>query len=217
MFYPIYYFFNYFCVCLNYFEKIIEMKKLCFTVLIFCLSFVACKEDNSYAILEQKRELQKREQIFNTINKSWLFVVPQMQPEAQNLVNDWKEWRIFIMELNQKPKSSLREFQKKSKSLTKLSEQLSTTIPKKILNPAVKSRINVMKTQLKSLELYINLQSIPADKVVKLFPEINTAIASLELQFEEIIRRDAIPIEKGEADRIKIQDTTRALHKMKGF
>ena len=203
------------------------MKKLCFTVLIFCLSIVAClifcisivscKEDNSYAILEQKRELQKREQIFNTINKSWLFVVPQMQPEAQTLVNDWKEWRIFMMELNQKPKSTLGEFQKKSKSLTKLSEQLSTTIPKKVLNPAVKSRINVLKTQLKSLELYMNLQSIPADKVVKLFPEINTAIASLELQFEEIIRREAIPKEKGEADRIKILDTTRALHKMKGF
>ena len=68
-----------------------------------------------------------------------------------------------------------------------------------------------MTTQINSLDLYMNLDNVPAEKVVALVPEINIAIASLQLQFEEIVRKDKIPMEQGESDMIRMLDTTRAI------
>jgi hypothetical protein len=42
-------------------------------------------------------------------------------------------------------------------------------------------------------------------------PEINLAIASLNAQFEEINRKQQIPLEKGESDMIRMLDTARAI------
>ena len=40
---------------------------------------------------------------------------------------------------------------------------------------------------------------------------VEAAVASLQLQFEEIVRKDKIPMEQGESDMIKMLDTTRAI------
>ncbi|MBC7438966.1 MAG: hypothetical protein H7250_03140, partial [Flavobacterium sp.] len=80
-----------------------------------------------------------------------------------------------------------------------------------IATTAVKSRISVLTTQIKMLELYMNLQQIPFEKVKLLVPEINLGIGSLNAQFEEITRKQQIPLEKGESDMIRMLDTTRAI------
>lgn len=77
--------------------------------------------------------------------------------------------------------------------------------------PEVKSRIAVIVTKINSLNLYINLKNIPDQKIIKLIPEINQEIQSLQLQFAEIDAKNRIKMEDGEEDMIRMLDTTRAI------
>lgn len=185
--------------------------KLYFVILLLVIIGVSCQDDNAKREAARLKNLEKTEKTFETINKNWNFVDRQMNSETQTWVSNWSEWRSFLSELKQKPKSSIGAFKKKAKDLSVKVRALNNNIPVKFNNPQVKSRIAILTTQIHSLDLYINLDNIPKEKVVALIPEINTALASLQLQFEEIVRRDKIPMEQGESDMIKMLDTTRAI------
>jgi hypothetical protein len=47
--------------------------------------------------------------------------------------------------------------------------------------------------------------------VVGIIPNINKGMQSLEAQFQEILRKEKIPLEQGESDMIKMLDTSRAI------
>lgn len=187
------------------------MKKELISLVALFFLLLGCKNDDNQRAIEQEKDIKKKELVFENINKDWNFNVPNLNPQAQVLVNNWTEWRLFKEDINQKPKSSIGAFQQKSKSLSKKVTDLSLAIPPQIATTAVKSRISVLTTQIKMLELYMNLQQIPYEKVKLMVPEINLGIASLNAQFEEIIRKQQIPLEKGESDMIKMLDTARAI------
>jgi hypothetical protein len=88
---------------------------------------------------------------------------------------------------------------------------LQMNIPFEFDNQQIKSRISVIITKVKSLDLYIHLRQIPEQKVIKLVNELNTEIDYFQLQMEEIVKRSQIPMEEGEQDLIKMKDTSRAI------
>ncbi len=183
-------------------------------ILFFAYAFLfvlSCKNDNDARIAEQKKDIKKKEIVFKNINSAWVFTIPVLQPEAQSMVANWKEWSLFLEEFKQKPKSSIGAFIKKSEKLTKKVFDLEHTFPPKLNLPAVKSRISVLNTQIRMLDLYMHLQNIPDQKVAALIPEINLAILSFTQQLEEIVTKNAIPLERGESDMIKMLDTSRAI------
>ena len=187
------------------------MKIKAYYILLLMVIGVSCKDDDTKRETARLKNLEKTEKVFEIINKNWNFSEKPMNSETQTWVSNWNEWRDFLSELKQKPKSSIGAFKKKSKTLSKKVQQLNNNIPIKFANPQVKSRIAILTTQIHSLDLYMNLDNVPAEKVVALVPEINKAIASLQLQFEEIVRKDKIPMEQGESDMIRMLDTTRAI------
>lgn len=187
------------------------MKIKVYYILLLMVIGVSCQDDDTKRETARLKNMEKTEKVFETINKNWNFNDRSMNPETQTWVSNWSEWRNFLTELREKPKSSIGAFKKKAKTLSKKVQDLNNNIPIKFANPQVKSRIAILTTQIHSLDLYINLDNIPAEKVVALIPEINTALASLQLQFEEIVRKDKIPMEQGESDMIKMLDTTRAI------
>lgn len=180
-------------------------------LLIALVLLVSCKDEVSERKLAQEKEQQKLEHIFNTINKNWNFNGQAMNATSQKLVQNWAEWRTFLNELNQKPKSSVAAFQKKAKILSLKVAELNNNIPEIYNKPEVKSRISAITTKINSLNLFINLQNIPEKKIVDLIPEINQELQSLQLQFSEIDQKNQIKMEDGEADMIKMLDTTRAI------
>lgn len=173
--------------------------------------FFGCKDDAVNQIASQQRDLKKKELIFSKINSGWVFQINDLQPEAQGLVANWPAWRLFVNELKQKPKSSIGAFQKKSKTLSKFADSVFKTIPLKLQKPAVRARVTVILTMARNLELFMNLQTVQADKAVVIISEINQAINSFQMQLDEMVRKSQIPIEQGEPDLIKIMDTTRAI------
>jgi len=187
------------------------MKIKVYYILLLMVIGVSCQDDDAKRETARLKNLEKTEKVFETINKNWNFSEMPMNGETQTWLGNWSEWRNFLTEIKQKPKSSIGAFKKKSKTLSKKVRELNNNIPIKFANPQVKSRISILTTQINSLDLYMNLDNVPADKVVALVPEINKAIASLQLQFEEIVRKDKIPMEQGESDMIRMLDTTRAI------
>lgn len=169
----------------------------------------SCKDNSIELKIEQEKEAKKAEVIFNSINNAWSFKPKTLDANTQNTVNNWNEWNNFLKEINQKPKGRISEFQKKAKILSKKAEELNNNIPKKYNLPQIKSRLLVLTTKLKELELFINLSHINEKKIILLIPEINQEIQSLQLQMQEIVKREQIPSEIGEPDRIKMLDTTR--------
>ena len=121
------------------------------------------------------------------------------------------EWRAFLTEINQKPKSTIGAFQKKAAALSKKVVDLNNNIPAEFNKPQIKARIAVITTKIKSMDLFIHLNQIPSGKVVKLISEINTEIDYFQLQLEEIVKRSQIPMEEGESDLIMMKDTARAI------
>ncbi|MEO0060346.1 MAG: hypothetical protein RLZZ312_1993 [Bacteroidota bacterium] len=187
------------------------MKIILFFIGVCTLLFLGCKDDGVNQAASQQRDVKKKELIFATVNAGWIFRINDLQPEAQNLTSNWPAWRLFINELKQKPKSSIGAFQKKSKTLSKYADSVHKTIPTKLQKPAIKARITVILTMVRNLELYMNLQTVQADKAVIIISEINQAINSFQMQLDEMVRKSQIPVEQGEPDLIKIMDTTRAI------
>jgi hypothetical protein len=66
-------------------------------------------------------------------------------------------------------------------------------------------------SKINSLNLFINLDEIPDNKVVALVLEINVQLLSLQKQLDEIVRKSTIPKEEGESDLIQMLDTSRAI------
>lgn len=182
-------------------------------VYLFLFSFLilSCQNDNQERILEQQKEAKKKEVIFNNINAAWQFNIPSMEPGAQAVASSWKEWRDFVNEINLKPKSTIGAFQRKSSTLSKKVTELNINIPYNYNLPAIKSRISVLTTKIKTLDLFIHLNQIPDTKVISILKEINIEITSLQMQMQEIIRKSLIPMEEYESDIIRMKDTSRAI------
>ena len=182
-----------------------------FILFITILFIISCKDDDSNMAIARLKESKKKEAVFVTINNNWNFSVTELQPQSQDLVKDWAVWRLFLTELKQKPKNSIGAFQKKTKTLSKLADSLNKTIPQRLQRPAIKSRLVVLLTHIRSLDLYVNLQNIPTQKAIYAIAEINLALGSFQMQLDEIVRKTQIPVENGEPDLIRILDTARAI------
>jgi hypothetical protein len=68
-----------------------------------------------------------------------------------------------------------------------------------------------MLTKFRSLEMYLHLDAIPDQKIISLITDINLQLAAIELQMNELVRKNQIPTEQGEADMIRMLDTSRAV------
>lgn len=183
-------------------------------IFVFFAAFVllfSCQDDDKERAIAQTKQEKKKEEVFNTINKNWNFNGNPINGSSQNLVQSWAEWRTFLKEINQKPKSSVGAFQKKAKVLSKKAAELNNNLPSTYNKPEIRSRISALTVKINSLNLFINLQNIPEEKVIALIPEINQALQSLQLQFSEIDQKSQIKMEDGEAEMIKMLDTTRAI------
>lgn len=172
------------------------------------LVLVSCN-DFSDLNAESEKNKQRNEAVFKAISKEWNFVFPATKPEIQTTLNEWKDWRQFQNELEQKPKTSLLAFQMKIENVSKRADSLHLTVPAKYNNPQVRSRLITLDTQLNSLNTYMHLQVIPEKKVIGLIKSVNEEIKSVYKQLDEIIIKEAIPMEIGEADLIKALDTSR--------
>ena len=95
--------------------------------------------------------------------------------------------------------------------MSKKAQELNNNIPLTYNKPEVKSRIASVATKINSINLYIHLKMIPDDKIIKLIPEINEELRSLQNQLAEIDKKNNIKMEDGEADMIKMLDTSRAI------
>ena len=182
-----------------------------FILLFTALFFISCKEDDADTAIARLKESKKKEVVFAAINNNWNFTVPELQPQSQALVQDWAVWRLFLTELKEKPKNSIGAFQKKAKTLSQLADSVNKTIPERLQRPAIKSRLVVLLTHIRSLDLYVNLQNIPTEKAIVAISEINSALGSFQMQLDEIVRKTQIPVENGESDLIRILDTARAI------
>jgi hypothetical protein len=186
--------------------------KITFSIVFIYLFFLtSCQEDPKLRALAQEKEAQKKEVKFKNISKGWNFTVQPNNETSRSLTNTWAEWRVFLNELAQKPKSSLGAFQQKAKTLSKRATELNNNIPITYNLPEIKSRIAALCTKINAINLYIHLNQIPDTKIVQLVQEVNTEISSMQFQFDEITRKSQIKIEDGESDMLKMLDTTRAI------
>jgi hypothetical protein len=186
-----------------------KLQFSCLFLVLFLM--LSCQENKEQRLVENAKNAKKQEIIFDNINKGWNFNTKLINPASQGLVMMWNEWRLFLGELNRKPKSTIGAFQKKAKELSKKAADLNNNIPIAYNKPEVKSRISVLISKINALNLFINLDEIPDQKVVALVSEINIQLISLQSQLDEIVRKSTIPKEEGESDLIQMLDTSRAI------
>lgn len=186
-----------------------KFKLAYFFSLVFILN--SCKNDTEKRLAETEKDANKKELIFSNINKGWVFNANPINATSQANTLSWSEWRIFLTELDQKPKKTIGAFQKKATELSKKATALSDFIPAEFNKPQIKSRISVLITKVRMLDLFIHLNDIPDQKVLILIGEINTELASLQNQMDKMVQKSKIPLEEGESDLLKMLDTARAI------
>ena len=180
-----------------------------FLLLIFVLN--SCQNDNERRLAENAKEAKKNEKIFNNINKAWIFIDEPINEVSEKNATSWNEWRDFLKELGEKPRKTIGAFQKKSTAISKKALALNNNIPAEFNQPQIKSRISILITKVKMMDLFIHLSIIPDEKVTFLIGEINKELVSLERQMDKIVEKNKIPKEEGEADFLRMLDTTRAI------
>jgi hypothetical protein len=186
-----------------------KYKLSCFFFLIIILS--ACKNDNQKRLAENEKQAKKNELIFSNINKGWVFYDTPINSTSEATVASWNELRIFFAELAVKPKKTIGAFQKKSKALSKKVMALNENIPYQFNKPQIKSRVSTLITKVRLLDLFLNLDKIPDQKVIVLVSEINAELVSLQRQMDKIVEKSKIPVEEGESELMKMMDTSRAI------
>lgn len=184
-------------------------KLSCFFFLIIILS--SCKNDNQKRLEENERQVKKSELIFSNINKGWVFYDTPINTTSETTVASWSELRVFFAELAVKPKKTIGAFQKKSKALSEKVMALNENIPSQFNKPQIKSRVSTLITKVRLLDLFLNLDKIPDQKVIVLVSEINAELVSLQRQMDKIVERSKIPVEEGESELMKMMDTSRAI------
>ncbi|WP_163399839.1 hypothetical protein [Flavobacterium fluviatile] len=186
-----------------------KYKTALFLLLIFMLN--SCQNENERRLAENKKEAKKKEIIFNNINKEWSFIDEPINEISEKNVTDWKEWREFLKELGGKPRKTIGAFQKKSAAIAKKAIALNNNIPVQFNQPQIRSRISILITKVKMMDLFIHLHKIPDDKVAFLIGEINKELVSLQRQMDKIVEKSKIPQEEGESDFLRMLDTARAI------
>jgi hypothetical protein len=186
-------------------------------IYILSLVFVlfSCKDETKKRIVETEKDIKKKELIFSNIEKGWVFNANPINATSQANKSSWNEWRMFLTELEQKPKKTIGAFQKKSTELSKKVMELNNNIPINFSTPQIKSRISMLITKVEMLDLYIHLDNIPDKKVVGLVGEINVELISLQNQMDKIVQKSKIPLEEGESELMKMLDTSRAIPNIK--
>jgi hypothetical protein len=186
-----------------------KFKFIYFFSLIFVLN--SCKNDTENRLVEAEKDAKKQELIFSNINKAWVFNAKPINETSRSTALGWNEWRLFLAELDQKPKKTIGAFQKKSTEISKKAMALNDNIPIEFAKPQIKARISALITKIKMLDLFIHLNAIPDQKIIVLVSEINSELASLQNQMDKIVQKSKIPLEEGESDLLKMLDTTRAI------
>ncbi len=204
---PFYFHFTFVTLSINL--RTMKINWFCFFVSILML--FSCQKNDEKQFVEQQKDANKKEQIFANINKGWVFKTPSLNTKSQAITTNWAELRLFNTELNQKPKSTIGAFQKKAKTLSKKVLDLNNNIPTQFNKPEIKSRIAVLTTKINSINLFINLQEVPDQKIISLINDTNAELKALYAQMDEIIRKSEIPKEQGESDMIRMLDTARAI------
>jgi hypothetical protein len=176
--------------------------------------FSSCKEDDSKRIAEQERYQEKRAQVLNNLSRAWRFREMQLSPRSQELVQDWAQWRLFFSELSNIPTGTIEAFQKKSKDLTRKADDLFQSLPTELQVVELKSRFLVLLNYFRMIELFVNLDEIPEQKIMLLIQETNQQLSSIELQMEEMHRKKDIKMEAGEEDMLRLLDTSRAVREI---
>lgn len=180
--------------------------------LLFVFLLNSCQNQDEKRLAENKKEAKKKELIFNNINKGWVFYDTPINTVSEENIKSWNEWRQFLEELKGKPKKTIGAFQKKSSAIAQKAMALNNNIPEQFNQPQIKSRISILITKIKMMDLYIHLDRIPDEKVVFLIGDINKELVSLERQMDKIVEKNKIPLEEGESDLMKmIKDTARAI------
>lgn len=186
------------------------MAKRLLSLLFIGILLFSCTDEEKRAA-EQVKEQKKKEKVFESISRNWRFNTNPTNPTSEKLIATWPAWRDLLREMSQKPQSSIGAFQKKAKILSERALALPNNIPVNYNKPQVKARIAVLTTKINSINLFINLNEIPADKVNALVADINTEMQGFQAQLNEIDRKASIPKEQGEADMIRMLDTARAI------
>jgi hypothetical protein len=186
-------------------------------IYLFSLVFVlnSCKNDTEKRLIETEKATKKKELIFENINKGWVFNANPINATSQANKLSWNEWRLFLAELEQKPKKTIGAFQKKSSELSKKAIALNDFTPAEFNKPQIKARISTLVTKVRMLDLFIHLSDIPDQKVLVLVGEINEELVSLQNQMDKIVQKSKIPLEEGESDLLKMLDTARAIPNVK--
>jgi len=187
------------------------MKYKIATFLFLIISLSSCKDDDQKRIAENEKDAKKKELIFTNINKGWVFYDTPINTTAEESVGNWNEFRLFLNELAQKPKTTIGAFQQKAKAISKKAMALNENLPIQFNKPQIKSRISTLITKVRLLDLYIHLDDIPDKKVVGLIAEINKELASLQREMDKIVVKSKIPVEVGESDLMKMMDASRAI------
>lgn len=180
---------------------------------LFSILFVlfSCKKDDQIRLVESAKDAQKKEVIFSNINKNWVFNAKPINAVSQANTSKWSAWGLFLSELDQKPKKTIGAFQKKAVELTKKAMDLEFNIPLEFDKPQIKSRINVLITKVRMLDLFMHLDNIPDKEVLVLIAEINTELVSLQNQMDKLVQKSKIPLEEGESELLKMLDSSRAI------
>ncbi|GEL10264.1 hypothetical protein SAMN05192550_0707 [Flavobacterium glycines] len=189
------------------------MKNKLLYIFSLLIVLVSCnQENNQKRLAENAKDAKKKKIIFENIQKGWDFYDEPINEATEESIKTWTELRVFMQELAQKPRKTIGAFQQKSDAISKKAMVLNMNIPVLFDKPQIKSRISVLITKVRLLDMYIHLDNIPDKKVVQLVGEINKELATLQRQMDILTEKSKIPVEEGEDEmRRMLLDSARAI------
>lgn len=185
-----------------------------FVLILICILNVGCRQDDAQRREAQIKEEQKKEEVFIQIRDAWILKTPVFGAKEQAFLGDWAQWRVLTTEVRQKPSTSIQAFQTKARTFSIKIKEVNASIPSALNIPEFKSRLMVLQTKMNTLDLFMNLDQIPVDKIKITIAEINEQFSAIQSQLTEIVLRSEIPLEEGEMETIQqLRDTTRMVGK----
>src|SRR5690606_2729530 len=126
--------------------------------IILILSMVACQKKAE--AVNESESLVFQDSMVRSIHSHWKFSVVVVNPQINEKIATWEDWRNYTNELSITPHASLDNLMRKANLLVEKSAAVKKKIPETYYIHDTNSLLALMETNIKSLDMMLELDPL---------------------------------------------------------
>ncbi len=133
------------------------------------------------------------------------YAFPRVSNNVQEITANWLFYSEFETTMTGLKNLTLEELKDNTRLLLEYTDSIRTKLPDTLITRSIGSRIRVIKTRLKLLELEANKGRIDSTKIEMQIAETQAAVNNFVVQINEKFQKDGIDLQRVENEKKELE------------